>query len=97
MKVDELLRTWDWHPIRNCPGRYVLAGSRIDISVQQVLAEDVVTMEYRVEAVPDAVLVVKLVDGGLISYKRHVGSFLHTLNTAEGFERKLSQLGIALL
>ena len=32
----------------------------------------------------------------MISYKRDDGSFLHTLNTEEGFERKLKQLGIDL-
>ena len=52
--------------------------------------------EYRVEAAKDAVLVVELDDGGLISYHRADGSFLHTLNTTEGFRRKLTQLGIDL-
>jgi len=52
--------------------------------------------EYRVEAAKDAVLVVELDDGGLISYRRADGSFLHTLNTTEGFRRKLTQLGIDL-
>jgi len=34
--------------------------------------------------------------GGLISYKRADGTYLHTLNTAEGLERKLASLGIEL-
>jgi len=42
----------------------------------------------------DQVLVVKLQDGGLISYLRSDGTILHTLNTTIGFERKLRQLGI---
>jgi hypothetical protein len=32
--------------------------------------------------------------GGLISYARGDGSYLHTLNTPDGFARKLRQLGI---
>ncbi len=42
----------------------------------------------------DPVVVVWLDKGGLISYKKGDGKYLHSLNTAEGFERKLSQLEI---
>jgi len=47
-------------------------------------------------AAKDTVLVVQLDDGGLISYARADGSVVHTLNTVEGFGRKLAQLGIML-
>ena len=42
----------------------------------------------------DPIIVTPFEDGGLISYRRADGMFLHTLNTREGFERKLHQLGI---
>jgi hypothetical protein len=42
----------------------------------------------------DPVIVTPLDDGGLISYRKPDGMFLHTLNTREGLERKLRQLGI---
>jgi hypothetical protein len=42
----------------------------------------------------DPVIVTPLDDGGLISYRKADGLFLHTLNTREGLERKLRQLGI---
>jgi hypothetical protein len=42
----------------------------------------------------DPVIVTPLDDGGLISYRKAEHMFLHTLNTREGFERKLRQLGI---
>ena len=42
----------------------------------------------------DPVIVTPFDDGGLISYRKADGMFLHTLNTREGFERKLHQLGI---
>lgn len=48
------------------------------------------------DAAKDKVLVVPLEDGGLISYARADGRLVHTLNTAEGFGRKLSQLRISL-
>jgi hypothetical protein len=40
------------------------------------------------------VIVTPFDDGGLISYRRPDGMFLHTLNTREGLERKLRQLGV---
>ena len=42
----------------------------------------------------DPVIVTPCDDGGLISYRKADGLFLHTLNTREGLERKLRQLGI---
>lgn len=42
----------------------------------------------------DPVIVTPFEDGGLISYRKADGMFLHTLNTRDGFERKLHQLGI---
>ena len=44
----------------------------------------------------DPVLVVEFEGGGLISYLREAGTLMHTLNTAEGFRRKLRQLGVEL-
>ena len=48
------------------------------------------------ESARDPILVVPLHDGGLLSYAHSDGSFVHTLNTRDGFARKLSQLGIVL-
>ena len=50
--------------------------------------------EHVCVAARDPVIVTPLDDGGLISYRKADGLFLHTLNTREGFERKLRQLGI---
>lgn len=43
----------------------------------------------------DTVLVLKIDGGGIISYLRADGTCLHTLNTECGFQRKLTDLGIA--
>ncbi len=89
---DELFKAYDWRPIRNCPGRYVLCGP---LSEADISGEAHAFTEHSVAAARDTVLVMKLRDGaGLISYRRADGSLLHTLNTPEGFERKLLQLGI---
>ena len=94
MTFDELFGRRDWRQIRNCPGRYVLRAARTGLSQREVLGRDAEAAEYEVAAAKDRVLVVAFEGGGLISYRRGDGSLVHTLNTAEGFERKLRQLGI---
>ena len=96
MTFDELLRARDWRPLRNCPGRYVLQGAGNNLRPPELLGAEVEVNEFEVDAAKDTVLVVKLNGGGLISYRRREGSLLHTLNTPEGFRRKLKQLGIEL-
>jgi hypothetical protein len=93
---EQLFKERDWRPIRNCPGRYVLRETSNHISQADILGEAVEAGEYKVPAARDTVLVVALNGGGgLISYARDDRTLLHTLNTPEGFERKLRQLGIA--
>jgi hypothetical protein len=50
--------------------------------------------EHQIAAAKDPVIVAPIVDGGLISYRKADGTYVHTLNTSEGFERKLQQLGL---
>ena len=47
-----------------------------------------------VPAARHPVLVARLRDGGVISYAWPDGRFLHTLADADGFARKLAQLGL---
>jgi hypothetical protein len=96
MSFDDLIDRWSWKPIRNCPGRFVLVNAALNLSLSELVGPDVEVSEFQVEAARDTVLVARLNRGGVISYKRGDGSLLHTLNTAEGFERKLRQLGIEL-
>jgi hypothetical protein len=58
------------------------------------VAPDVSIVEHRVAGARDPVFVARFADGGLISYRRADGTYVHTLNTREGLERKLAQLGI---
>ena len=58
------------------------------------LVPDRPTTIYRVQTARDPVLVVEFENGGLISYLREDGTLMHTLNTLEGFHRKLRQLGV---
>ena len=94
MSFDEILKAWDWRPIRGCPGRLVIRDARPDLRLEEVAGGAVDVREFQVEAARDTVLVARLDRGGIISYRREDGSFVHTLNTDEGFERKLRQLGV---
>ncbi|MBI3949766.1 MAG: hypothetical protein HY314_04855 [Acidobacteria bacterium] len=96
MTFDEIMKAGKWVPIRNCPGRYKLVEADPHLSLHDLLRSNSRISSFRVEKARDVVLVATLDRGGLISYQRADGSFVHTLNTAKGFARKLSQLGIAL-
>ncbi len=51
---------------------------------------------HDVPSARDHVVVMRLADGGLISYySRADGSWVHTANTQAGFRRKLADLGIS--
>lgn len=91
---ERLFERWDWGPIRGCPGRYVLRDARKDLRPRDVLGAETGVTEFTVPAAGDGVLVATFAGGGLLSYRRADGSFVHTLNTTEGLRRKLAQLGI---
>lgn len=96
MTFDELILKWSWKPIRNCPGRYIICAAPPNLSPEDLLGPATDFRLFRVAAAEDAVVVARLDKGGLISYSRTDGTYLHTLNTEEGFERKLSNLGVKL-
>jgi hypothetical protein len=94
MTFDELMAERPWKPIRDCPGRYVLPPT---LEAPASLAGvDSPLREYRLATARDPIVVMTFDDGGgLISYRRADNRYIHTLNTPEGFARKLEQLGIA--
>lgn len=94
MTFEELKRRWDWKPIPHCPGRFVLSRSEFNGPPREIAGRGAEEIKLDVANAQDPVVIVKLDDGGLISYKKGEGDYLHTLNTSEGFERKLAQLGI---
>ena len=96
MNIDQLFAAFDWEAIPNCPGRYALRvgkGERapgLDEFFDCLSAKRLV-----ISACIDPVWVRVFPEGGgLISYERENRDPLHTLNTEEGFRRKLDQLGI---
>jgi hypothetical protein len=93
---EELKQQLGWAPIRGCPGRFILRLGRAKLRPEELVGPDCELKEFRVDGAPDVVVTGRLVGGGLISYKKSDGTYLHTLNTEEGFERKLAQLEINL-
>lgn len=89
-----LSQRWRLRPIRNCPGRYVLADAPPALDPAALLEGRVATRSFHSPLARDLILVAYFGPGGLISYRRADGGYLHTLNTEEGFWRKLDQLGI---
>ena len=93
MSFEELFRKFAWRPIRNCPGRYALEMGLYSGPPER-LAPGHAAREYSVDGARDRVAVVGFDGGGLISYRKADGRYLHTLNTAEGLRRKLRELRI---
>ena len=83
-----------WCPIANCPGRYLLAGGPVAMPPDEIVPGGSGGSTHVIAATRDPVIVTPFDDGGLISYCKGERRFLHTLNTREGFERKIRQLGL---
>jgi hypothetical protein len=96
MTFDLLKNRYVWMPIRNCPGRFVLTDKPPTFGITDLLGEGIDVKRFHSPKAKDVVCVVPLHDGGIISYERLSGTWLHTLNTVEGFKRKLDQLEIIL-
>ncbi len=92
--VTDLLNDYEWRQIPDCRGRFALAEPQPNLSITDLLGEDCRPREIRSVMARDTILVIPLEDGGVISYQREDGTCLHTLNTPEGFRRKLRDLGI---
>ena len=61
------------------------------MSPVEIVPAGVHVTEHVVGAAKEPVLVGVLRDGGLISYRKPDGTYIHTLDSREGFKRKLQQ------
>ena len=93
---DQLANRWKLRPIRNCPGRFIIHTLTGEMTLREVLGSEAEIQTFKVSSAKDTVLVARVAGGGVISYQRADGTHLHTLNTAEGFARKLHDLGIEI-
>ena len=88
---DCLKDKYNWRPIGNCPGRYVLAEGVISKSICQLVGKEVHITEETFENAQDPVSYCFFEGGGLISYSKQDG-YLHTLCDESGMKRKLGML-----
>lgn len=89
----QLFIRYNWRPIHGCPGRYILKSSEGSQVCINLISSSPPVMSA---AVPDPVRIALIPGGGLISYSKGGGDFLHTLNTPAGFKRKLHMLKLGL-
>ena len=94
MGVAELLREWKWEEMSGSPGRFQFAGPGTPPTVEELLGPHAEVREVPSAMSRDAIVLAEFEDGGLISYKRGDGTWVHTLNTPARFRRKLWELGI---
>ncbi len=95
VSFETVYTNWNWKPIWGCPGRFKLMSDSPTVPITDILGDADVS-EHRVPGARDLVLVAAIENGGIISYLRSDGTLLHTLNTPDGFQRKLKQLDIQL-
>jgi hypothetical protein len=106
MLLQKLRELWSWHEIRGCPGRFVVSkqGDRIPPETLLAMLDQDWKLHSRFELFSrdkqDSVFVAVFLDdlgGGLITFCKQNGSYVHTLNEPSGLERKLKGLGFAHL
>jgi hypothetical protein len=101
LSFEGLLNKYSWKEIPNCPGRYVLRkkdGDKNSLTPQLFLDKpDLEINSYTTPVAKDKVYVIKFSDnGGLLSYSKPDGGYVHTLNNPSGLIRKLNHLQIVL-
>tara|TARA_R110002111_G_scaffold177322_1_gene243419 strand:+ start:55337 stop:55672 length:336 start_codon:yes stop_codon:yes gene_type:complete len=95
MKVDDLLKRFEWEQIPNTNGRFTLRQKEIQLSVESLIDSEEVEIKQYPSAHPQELIhVVELEDGGLISYERKDATYIHTLNSQNMFKKKQWELGI---
>jgi hypothetical protein len=97
ISVATLLNDLAWDEIPNCPGRYRLSRGRASSHPLDLAGADAEAIPGESDRCRDPFLIVPFPDGGgLLSYVAADGSYIHTLNTAAGLNRKLRDLGLSL-
>jgi hypothetical protein len=106
--LQRLRDLWSWHEIRGCPGRFIVSKLGDDVPpefiIQRLISASSSGEEHssvRTAKFPrtdqDDVFVAVFLDesgGGLITFCKRDGHFVHTLNEPNGLERKLKGLGL---
>ncbi|ETV67702.1 hypothetical protein H257_16168 [Aphanomyces astaci] len=109
--LQALWEAWTWKMIPNCPGRYVTKKNKVlaampledlvgllnnNVDGTSGGTQDIRVIHTTSDTIVDAVHVAVFPDGGgVITYCKPSGAFVHTLNTQSGLERKLAGLRLS--
>lgn len=97
----KLFNLYSWIEIKNCPGRYLLTkadNQRLRLIPPNEFLNNKITIQiFSSQICPDPIHIGKFSDGGLLSYEKSDGTFVHTLNNTSGLNRKINHLNIDLL
>ena len=91
-RFKEIRKRYDWRPIRGCPGRFVLEGGPSEITPEELTGKSLSADLTASSMGGDPVTVIAFEGGGVISYLKSDGRYIHTLCTKDGFRRKLRDL-----
>ncbi|UJR32425.1 hypothetical protein I4U23_019887 [Adineta vaga] len=95
---DKLFKLYSWKEIKNCPGRYLL-NKEDNQRLHTVLPNEFLNNQTSIhiftsEMCPDRIHIGKFINGGLLSYEKSDGTYVHTLNNSSGLTRKMNHLNI---
>jgi hypothetical protein len=94
LNFQTLFFSYTWKPIDGCPGRYILKDKKQYTLVE--LTENKAEIKTYYPENRDIIHTAEFSDGGIISYQKKDGRFIHTLNNREGYTRKLTMLGFEI-
>lgn len=102
INLQRLWEVWIWSEIKNCPGRYVTKHNihATNISPYDLLQSLNISCpihEYQVENKDTIVIGIFEDGGGLLTYVKKDGRYVHTLNTRSGLLRKVTSLGLDIV
>jgi hypothetical protein len=92
--VRELMARFSWEQMSGQQGRFVLADASDPPSLGALTGDGVPSRRVPSISGGDEIHLVPFDDGGLISYLRENGQWLHTLNTPRAFKRRVWDLGL---
>ncbi|MBN2531640.1 MAG: hypothetical protein JXB88_02045 [Spirochaetales bacterium] len=90
---DTLFAAYKWKPIYGCTGRFILREKN-QYTIAELTQGRVDIKTFSTDRAQDMVCIVIFDNGGIISYKKDDGSYVHTLNNKDGFIRKLKMLDL---
>lgn len=93
ISFERLFQLHPWREIPHCPGRYLLR-KKANEQLKFVSPNEIAIEIFNSDVCPDRIHLGRFIDGGLLSYEKSDGTFVHTLNNPSGLQRKMTHLCI---